>query len=537
MTNSGATPNGTTQKRGKAGPHATVKFGSASVPIYLLESNGRRRFILAHYRDGKRMRKAFPDLVAAKKEALFVAQRIQSGMQHVTDLKPHERDNYAKAAELLGELKLPLVAAVVVNIMISYAVGVPRVVEREVGQHPSKVIEGAATGVPERVRNPQLVETTAQPRFQDSDRSVLESSDFVNRKVRDFLAKLLGEWGREVTLGRGAADGDNPLARELRALGDLHRRPDVGSGGNTRWKSFLLSQGLCGGKGILVGDLDDFVDHANVEVLRHEAGTNALDHMWAGLHLVASTGLGDDRAVDRLDRDDFHVTTSLQYFANTSEGAAGSNGGDEHVNLAIGVLPNFFSGCLAMDLWVGWIVKLARAISTRSFGEQLVGHRDGSTHAAGTRGKDEFGAEQAEENPTLDRHAFRHGENHAVAFRTGHESEGDAGVSRGRLDDESTGLEFPFAFGGLDHGLADTVLHTEERIEKLGLHADLSSKTLGDVVETDERGVANGGNHVFSDVHGILELEVDGNELIVTEAIKESGFLARHSTETVETLS
>ena len=33
-------------------------------------------------------------------------------MQHVTDLKPHERDNYAKAVELLGGLNLPLVAAV-----------------------------------------------------------------------------------------------------------------------------------------------------------------------------------------------------------------------------------------------------------------------------------------------------------------------------------------------------------------------------------------------------------------------------------------
>ena len=112
VTNGGATPNGTTGKRGKAGPYATVKFGSASVPIYLSESNGRKRYLIAHYRDGKRIRKAFPDLAAAKKEALFVAQRIQSGMQHVTDLKPHERDSYAKAVELLGELKLPLVAAV-----------------------------------------------------------------------------------------------------------------------------------------------------------------------------------------------------------------------------------------------------------------------------------------------------------------------------------------------------------------------------------------------------------------------------------------
>ena len=97
---------------GKNGPCATVKFGSASVPIYLSESRGRKRFIIAHYREGKRLRQTFSDLAAAKKEAMFVAQRIQSGMQHVTDLKPHERDNYKKAVELLDSLGIPLVAAV-----------------------------------------------------------------------------------------------------------------------------------------------------------------------------------------------------------------------------------------------------------------------------------------------------------------------------------------------------------------------------------------------------------------------------------------
>jgi integrase len=112
VTNDDGTQNSSSRKSRKAGPAATVKFGSASVPIYLSESKGRKRYFIAHYRDGKRIRKAFPDLTAAKKEALFVAQRIQSGMQHVTDLKPHERDSYAKAVELLGELKLPLVAAV-----------------------------------------------------------------------------------------------------------------------------------------------------------------------------------------------------------------------------------------------------------------------------------------------------------------------------------------------------------------------------------------------------------------------------------------
>ena len=78
----------------KAGPFLKVKAGSAVVPIYRAESNGRVRFTLSFYSDGRRMRKMFNNLEDAKKEAMFVAQRIQSGMQHVTDLKPHERDNY-----------------------------------------------------------------------------------------------------------------------------------------------------------------------------------------------------------------------------------------------------------------------------------------------------------------------------------------------------------------------------------------------------------------------------------------------------------
>lgn len=82
------------------------------VPIYRTESKGRVRYTLSFYRDGRRMRKMFSNIDEAKKEALFVAQRIQSGMQHVTDLKPHERDNYKAAEALLEKLGIPLYAAV-----------------------------------------------------------------------------------------------------------------------------------------------------------------------------------------------------------------------------------------------------------------------------------------------------------------------------------------------------------------------------------------------------------------------------------------
>ena len=67
-------------RRKKAAPFLKVKAGSAVVPIYRTACKGRVRFTLSFYRNGRRMRKMFNDLESAKKEALFVAQRIQSGM-------------------------------------------------------------------------------------------------------------------------------------------------------------------------------------------------------------------------------------------------------------------------------------------------------------------------------------------------------------------------------------------------------------------------------------------------------------------------
>ena len=58
------------------------------------------------------MRKAFNDLESAKKKALFVAQRIQSGMQHFTDLKQHERDSFKAAEAMLEKTDNPLAAAI-----------------------------------------------------------------------------------------------------------------------------------------------------------------------------------------------------------------------------------------------------------------------------------------------------------------------------------------------------------------------------------------------------------------------------------------
>ena len=98
-------------RKQNAGPAATVRHGSASVPIYRIISGARTRFAISWYRDGKRMRQVFRTIEAAKKEALLVARQIQAGMQHVTDIKPHEREAFLAARELADKAGLPLVPA------------------------------------------------------------------------------------------------------------------------------------------------------------------------------------------------------------------------------------------------------------------------------------------------------------------------------------------------------------------------------------------------------------------------------------------
>jgi hypothetical protein len=85
LTGTSDSPNSPKVHRKNAGPIATVRHGSASVPIYRITSGTRTRFAISWYRDGKRMRQVFRTIEAAKKEALVVARQIQAGMQYLTD--------------------------------------------------------------------------------------------------------------------------------------------------------------------------------------------------------------------------------------------------------------------------------------------------------------------------------------------------------------------------------------------------------------------------------------------------------------------
>jgi integrase len=92
-------------------PFHVVRFHSVNIPVYAFEHHGKVRYTIAFYVDGRRHRREFTDLDAAKEEAKLAAGRIVRGMQAQNDLRPADRESFLAAQRILQEINMPLVAA------------------------------------------------------------------------------------------------------------------------------------------------------------------------------------------------------------------------------------------------------------------------------------------------------------------------------------------------------------------------------------------------------------------------------------------
>ena len=82
-----------------------VKRGSVKVTIYYgVNKRGYRSFTLAYYQDGVRKRPVFSNFKEAKKEAIFVAERMGSQDADVLELKSADRAAYQRARQLLDPI-------------------------------------------------------------------------------------------------------------------------------------------------------------------------------------------------------------------------------------------------------------------------------------------------------------------------------------------------------------------------------------------------------------------------------------------------
>jgi hypothetical protein len=109
--------------------------------------------------------------------------------------------------------------------------------------------------------------------------------------------------------------------------------------------------------------------------------------------------------------------------------AAGADAGDQDVDRALGIVPDFLGGGLAVDLGVGGVLELLRNDRIRQRRGQFLGLGDRALHALRAFRQHQFGAEQRQHLAALDRHRLGHGEDQLVALGCGREGERDAGIA------------------------------------------------------------------------------------------------------------
>ena len=147
-----------------------------------------------------------------------------------------------------------------------------------------------------------------------------------------------------------------------------------------------------------------------------------------------------------------------------------------------------------VDLGVRRVGELLQHDGARRVGDDLLGGRHGARHAARRRREHDLGAQQRQHLAPLDRHAFRHGQDQAIAARRADERQRDPGVAGRGLDQRRARADPPLLFGREHHREADPVLDRRERVEeltlaqKIGMHAGIG----GELAEPDQRRFADG---------------------------------------------
>ena len=210
----------------------------------------------------------------------------------------------------------------------------------------------------------------------------------------------------------------------------------------------------------------------------------------------AGLALREHRGSGGLNGDDLNLgVLLLEELTHAGYGAAGSNAGDEDVDLAVGVIPDLGAGRGLVDGGVGGVHKLAGDNAVGGLLLQFLGLGDGALHAFGTVGEHELCAVCLHKFAALDGHGLGHGDDHLVAASRRHRGDADAGIATRGLDDGVVAAAHELAglLGLVDHVLGDAVFDGAGGVEvfQLDEHAGLEVLIGLKVSELQKRSVAD----------------------------------------------
>ena len=209
----------------------------------------------------------------------------------------------------------------------------------------------------------------------------------------------------------------------------------------------------------------------------------------------------------RLHRDDAdRRILLLQIPAGAGERAARSDGRHKNIHLPARVLPDFRAGGLVVGFRIVRVRELAGHEAAGNFGGERFGLFHRALHSLRPGREHQLCAVGGEQAAPLLTHAVRHGEDDAVAARTGDRRKADAGVAAGRLDDDGAGTELALGLCAQDHLQCDAVLGAAGGVHALQLHEDRRAQTtlFRKLPDLQQRGVADQLRDAVIHVHSTL---------------------------------
>ena len=181
----------------------------------------------------------------------------------------------------------------------------------------------------------------------------------------------------------------------------------------------------------------------------------------------------------------------LEVARDAGVGAARARARDEVVDVAVEVVPDLRAGRSIVRLGVGLVLELPEGDGVGNLCQELLGLRGCAEHAIGARRVDDLRTQGAHEGLLLLRELLGDDEDHVVALADGRERDAEPHVARRPLHDRGAGGEKPVLLRLLDHEDARSVLDRAGGVPELELGEEPHVLGRANVVETDERGVAD----------------------------------------------
>jgi hypothetical protein len=146
-----------------------------------------------------------------------------------------------------------------------------------------------------------------------------------------------------------------------------------------------------------------------------------------------------------------------------------------------------------MYRWICRIRELLRHEETLGVRlKDTFGFRDCARHALWSFGQHQFCAKRCEDLPPLDAHCLWHRQHDSVAARSSDESQSDAGIATGWLDNYSAGLKQTSFLGIPDHRCADSAFDRVGRIAAFDFGQHRGIRAVGDAIQFNQRRVPDG---------------------------------------------